>query len=786
VIDTPATLPSAVRYRLATFGTPTLVGPGDSTVLGSHGHHRRRLALLAVLAAAGDRGRSRDQLLGLFWPEATQGRARHALEQLLYLLRSSIGESVFATSNPVSLNADLVRSDVAEFGAALQRGDLEAAVEQYRGPFLDGFYLEDTPGFERWVEAERAHLADSYCDALARLAAGADAAKDHATAVRWWRRLAEADPLSSRNATGLIRALASAGDHAAALQYAERYEVLVSEELGVSVGPMVADLVAEVRKAAKTDPVATSRSPPASSPSTRSQSAPVIAPQTTAMPNDLPSVGHVAAVRRLTQGVVVGLAAVTLVGAALWATRHFARPAAAAERSIAVLPLANVTRNPGDAAIVDGLTEELIGDLAKLGGVRVIARTSAFMFKNSSADVRRIADSLGVSYVLEGGVQRADSGIRVEVRLVDARDGSTRWSDTYDRKLRDIFAVQSDIAGEVARELDVRLGRAALAHIRRGPTTNIAAYELYLRGNDPAATRSDSLARRSLEYFRQAIALDSTYAAAYAGLARMHARLAVGDDTLSRRERLALAERAALKAVALDDSLGDAHGALGVVRRETLDLASAETEFERAVALEPRSARFHQWLAQVYALTEGSAKALAEAHRAVSLDPLSPNAIADLARVLLANGRCDEALAEIDKLRAVRPPLLRARAIAGICYARKGMWPEAMAQAQQNMADGGPRAEALLGYMLARVGRPDDARRIVTPLEEHWRRVGGGAFEVATVYAGLGDKDQAFAWLDKAVKDRAVTFEYLPAVLDALASDPRVDDFRRRLGMRER
>jgi TolB-like protein len=130
---------------------------------------------------------------------------------------------------------------------------------------------------------------------------------------------------------------------------------------------------------------------------------------------------------------VVGLAAVTLVGTALWTTRHFARPAAAAEPSIAVLPLANVTRNPVDAAIVDGLTEELIGDLAKLGGVRVIARTSAFMFKNSSADVRRIADSLGVSYVLEGGVQRADSGIRVEVRLVDARDGSTRWSDKYDR-----------------------------------------------------------------------------------------------------------------------------------------------------------------------------------------------------------------------------------------------------------------------------------------------------------------------------------------------------------------
>ena len=153
--ELPTPLPG-LRYRLRTFGPPALVGAEDDTLLGQHGHHRRRLALLAVLAASGERGRSRDQLLLLFWPDATQTRARHSLDQLLYALRSSLGESVFEGASPVRLNSQVMSSDVGAFNAALERGDLEAAVEEYRGPFLDGFYLNDAPEFEQWAEAERA------------------------------------------------------------------------------------------------------------------------------------------------------------------------------------------------------------------------------------------------------------------------------------------------------------------------------------------------------------------------------------------------------------------------------------------------------------------------------------------------------------------------------------------------------------------------------------------------------------------------------------------------------
>ena len=771
------------RYRLRTFGTLALAGREDDTLLGKHGHQHRRLALLAVLAAAGEQGRSRDQLLHLFWPDGTQSLGRHSLEQLLYAIRRSIDEAVFAGVNPVRLNPEVVSSEVAEFQGALARGDLEGAVEVYRGPFLDGFYLSDAPEFERWLDAERARLERSYSSALERLAQSAAAAQDHATAARWWRKLAETDPVCSQNATGLIRALMNAGDHAAALQYAEQYEAVVAQELGTSVGPAVASLVAEVRASTTTGRIAVLKSPPPPR-RPRPHAGPVPAG---AMPvEQLPPPRSP---RRRAAPYAIGAVVIIVIiaAASLRTMLGDSAPQPAAGRSIAVLPLANVSGDQQDAALVDGLSEELIAVLAKIPNLRVIGRTSAFAFKNSNAGVRRIADSLGVSNILEGGVQKAGSRLRVQVRLVDARDGSTRWSEIYDRELKDIFSLQSDIAGAVARELDLRLGEGTLARIKRGSTRNVAAYELYLRGNDPGRFRTDSSARAALEYFRQALALDSNYAAAYAGLALMHKRIALGDDPeLSRPDRLALAEQAALKAIALDDSSGEAHEALSFVRRDNYELAPAETELKRAVALEPTNARFHEGLVQLYAMTQRPAEALVEARRALELDPLSPTANAEVADALLANDRCDAALAQLEKLRPLRPPLNRAGLIAAECYEQKQMWPEAIAEIQRITVNGGPLGQALLGYMLGRGGRTEEARRILAEMLDPSRRTNGGAFDVALVYIGLGDNDQAFAWLNKAVDDRSLGFEWMHTTVDDLQRDPRFEKIRRRIGLPQR
>jgi TolB-like protein/DNA-binding SARP family transcriptional activator len=780
VTDSPTPLPGP-RYRLRTFGPPALAGAEDDTILGQHGHHRRRLALLAVLAANGDRGRSRDQLLVLFWPDATQTRARHSLDQLLYALRSSLGESVFEGASPVRLNSQVMKSDVRAFNDALERGDLEAAIDEYRGPFLDGFYLNDAPEFEQWVEAERSRLAAGYAGALERLAQAATAAPDHSAAVRWWRALAETDPVSSKYATGFISALTNAGDHAAALQHAKRHEAVIASELGVSAGPEMATLVDEVRAKTRRPPEPAAPSPATATPLT-SPTPPVagdaVPPHRSQSPRS----------RRPTTPYVVG--AMVTLAAIIMAV--FLRPMSgggkaptAVEASIAVLPFANVSGAHEEAPLVDGLTEELTAVLAKLGHVRVIGGSSVLAFKNSDIGARRVADSLRVSYLLEGSVQKVDSQLRVQVRLIDARDGSTRWSETYDRRLRDIFLVQSDIAGAVARALDLELGATTLAAIRRGSTSSIAAYELYLHGNDPSLTRSDSGARAGLEYFQQAIALDPNYAAAYAGLARMQMRLANGDDKET-THRLALGEQAALKAVALGDSVGDAHAALGLVRKRNNDLASAETELTRAVTLEPTNPRFREWLSQLYVATERPREALVEARHAQEFDPLSPTANAEVANALIANGRCDEALVQLDKLRLLRQPLLRAGHSAAVCYARKQMWPEAIAEMQRISVNAGPRGQAMLGYVLARGGHTAEARQILAAALDRERRTKGNAFTVAAVYAGLGEKDQAFTWLDKSLDDRSLQLDTMSLIFDDLRRDPRFDRFHRRLNGQNR
>jgi TolB-like protein/Flp pilus assembly protein TadD len=444
--------------------------------------------------------------------------------------------------------------------------------------------------------------------------------------------------------------------------------------------------------------------------------------------------------------------------------------------------------------LADRITEDLIAMLAKTSGLRVIASTSAFAFRNRQLDVRSIADSLGVTHVLEGGVRKNGSGLRVQIRLVDARDGSMRWSETYDRELQDVFAVQDDIARAVARELGVRLGGATPTAPRPQHTQNVAAYELYLRGSDRALPRSDSGARQALEYFRQAIELDSTYAAAWAGLGRMYARVAGTVPTPERERYYVLAEEAARKAVALDASLAEGHATLGVIRMRFFDSAAAERHLRRALALDPSHAITHGWMVLLYLWTGRPEQALAHAERALQIDPLSPYAHADVARALLGNDRCDEALAHLEKLAGMQPPLLRAAPIAALCYARKQRWPQAIAVLRPQAERGEPHALALLGYMLARAGQREEALRIHTALIERWRRGDGNGYQVAVVYAGLGDLDQAFAWLDRSIADGSrsgvpgltLMLIIMGPLFEDLRHDPRFERVRNRLGLQMR
>ena len=776
-----------------------------------------------MLAASGERGRSRDQLLGLFWPEVSQSRARHSLDQLLYAIRTSLDGAAFAGANPLRLNPAIISSDVGDFAKAIELGDTESAVGHYGGSFLEGFYLSDAPEFEQWMEAERGRIERSYTEAVERLAKNAEDAPDFAAAARWRQKLSDADPVSSKHAIGLIRALMNVGDHAAALRHAERYEAIVAQELGTSVGPAVATLVAEVRARAMTGSVVVrgDTTVPRINPDISSKRpAPVAA---IPLPGDIPIDSHVPsppeqvtqampdASALATSGVndsaaaaprveshsgsrrrTVAMAAfasfslAALLGYGVWTRQRVVdRPVAAAvPASIAVLPLANLSGDARDAALVDGLTEELIGVLARIERLRVVARTSAFMFRNTNMDVRHIADSLQVSHIVEGGVQRAGQRIRVQLRLVDARDGSTRWSETYDRELSEIFQVQSEIAAAVAHQLDLRLGGRAVAAVRRGTTKNIAAYELYLRGNNPVLLRNDTSILRALEYFRQAIALDSTFALAYTGFARMHlTSISRRNARTSPREMHAISKVAALKALSLDDSLAEAHATVGMMLAREYDIAAAEKALRRAVSFDPASSRTREWVARLHHWMQRRNDALAEANRAVENDPLSPSAHAEVAYALCAGGHYAQGLARLQQISAITPPLGRTPLYTGLCHAMNQDWPRTIVALRQSQY-GEPRA--FLGYAFARGGRRKDALAILGELEASSASTNSGAFPVAIVYAGLGDHDRAFEWLDRSIDDLSLTHYVMLPLFDDLHADPRFQDIRRQLRLQKR
>ncbi|MGE5231999.1 MAG: tetratricopeptide repeat protein, partial [Deltaproteobacteria bacterium] len=290
----------------------------------------------------------------------------------------------------------------------------------------------------------------------------------------------------------------------------------------------------------------------------------------------------------------------------------------------------------------------------------------------------------------------------------------------------------------------------------------------------------------------RAVALDSTYAAAWAGLARMTFRLSADGHPDSVAAARASAEAAVRKALALDDSLAEAHALYGVIRGMANDFTGAEQHLRRALDLDPARTRIREWLVEFLLFAERPLEALAEAERAVALDPLSPSATAELARALAANDRCDEALARLRAIAALDPPLLRAAPIAAQCYGRQGKWAEAIAALEPQAKRGDDAALALVGYLHGRAGNRAEALAIQAQLEDDRRRGAIGAYYLAFVPAGLGDRDQAFAWLDRADEDGSLRFyparrmgvTVLP--FDALRQDPRMERLRARLGLQKR
>jgi DNA-binding SARP family transcriptional activator/Tfp pilus assembly protein PilF len=342
---------------------------------------------------------------------------------------------------------------------------------------------------------------------------------------------------------------------------------------------------------------------------------------------------------------------------------------------------------------------------------------------------------------------------------------------------RDLNPVVQDEAGEANKIAPI--DAAVLPPERR--TTSIAAYELYRRASDPVVLRDDGTARQALEYLRQAVALDPAYAAAWAGLARLTVRVNV--VPLGRaipEEEFRFALQAAHRAVELDDSLAEGHAFLGALQAAGFDFAAAEASFARAIALEPARSITRQWRMGLYLWTARPAEALVEAERAAAIDPLSPAGQAEVARALSANGRCREALARLERLEAVEPPLLRVPMIAAQCKAQLQSWESAIAALRDVPGGHEPLSEGMLGYLLARTARRDEALQVLESLLVQHQQGLSGAFPLAVVHAGLGDFAEALTWLERAIEDRSllatiVHFTVLQPVVGLLDGDPRLE-----------
>jgi serine/threonine protein kinase/Tfp pilus assembly protein PilF len=427
-------------------------------------------------------------------------------------------------------------------------------------------------------------------------------------------------------------------------------------------------------------------------------------------------------------------------------------------RSVAVLPFLNMSAEPENDFFADGITEDVIAQLSKIRSLKVISRTSVMPFKKREQSLREIGASLQVATLLEGSVRRAGNRVRIVAQLIDAEQDQHLWAETYDRQLTDIFAIQSDVALQIATALEAELSPDERKRIQREPTGDLRAYQLYLQGRYCYSRYTDESIRRGIDYFQQAIAADPDYALPYAGLALAYAELVAGEGGGAITPDVAYqrARDAVTKALALDPELGEAHSVLALLKLvHDFDWAGAEKEFKLALELSPGAADIYDHYGWLCAAIGRFDEAIALVKRAQELDPLVHRA--DVASTLLRAGRYQEA--EEAALRAVEfePDYARGRSTLGWAYLKTGRAEEGLAQLEKavTLAPGNTLYLAQLGQAYAITRRVEQAREVLKKLEEMSRVRYISPYHLAYVYTGMGESGRALDFLEQAYEEHA-------------------------------
>src|SRR5438876_1098091 len=477
--------------------------------------------------------------------------------------------------------------------------------------------------------------------------------------------------------------------------------------------------------------------------------------------------------------IIAGAISVSLFFIGRYTSSRQSEDAQLPAKSIAVLPFENLSGNPENAYFTDGIQEEILMRLAKIADLKVVSRTSTVRYKRSPENLREIATQLGVANVLEGSVQRTADRVHVNVQLIKAASDTHVWAEAYDRKLTDIFAVESEIAKTIADSLQAKLTAPERNAIAVQPTQNTEAHQLYLQGRYFWNRRTGENLKKALSYFQQAVEKDPNYALAYVGIADTYAVMP-GYSAGSPQDCLPRARTAAQRALELDDMLAEAHASLGFILFHYFEFAASTKEFERAIELNPNYPTAHHWFARTDLLARGQFdRAIAEMKRAVELDPVSPLFHAELGGLYMMARRYEDAIAQLRDTVEMDPEFYWAHRFLGLALELKGATAEAIAEYQKafELSDD-PTALAFVAHAEANTGRPNDARQILARLTEAAKTRYVAAYAFAVIHLALGEKDQALDWLEKNARDHAAPYSNLVKVdpyLDPLRGDPRFE-----------
>ena len=480
--------------------------------------------------------------------------------------------------------------------------------------------------------------------------------------------------------------------------------------------------------------------------------------------------------------IVIGLSILSV-----WLLRSRA-PAPTGIRSIAVLPLENLSGDAAQNYFADGMTDELITDLAQISALRVISRTSVMVYKGARKPLPQIARELNVDAVVEGTVLRSGDQVRITAQLIEASTDKHLWSQSYEGELRDTLALQNRVATAIADQIRINLTPQEQAALKNVKVVNPEAYESYLKGRYFWNKRTADGLKVALAYFKQTIEEDPKYAQAYSGLADTYALL--GDwqyAVMTPKEAFPQAKTAAIKALELDSTLGEAHNSLAfVLDGFDWDFDSAGKEFQRAIELSPGYATAHHWYAWHLSLLGRYDQAIAEMRKAQNLDPLSLIINADLAEVLVLAHSYDESIQQSRKTIEMDPNFALAHNQLAQAYLQKHMYDEAVAELQEavKLSGDSPTCIANLARAYIASGKGSEAVQLLGDLKKRSNPSHSNASEIAMIYAYLGDTDQAMNWLEKGFEERFNPGVLLRPGFDPLRLDPRFQKLLRRVGLR--